>query len=149
MCSIIPTCDKNTPKNLTSKHEKFLSHAARIAQKSTMEHKHGAVIVLDNQIIACGFNHVEEFMCHNYSIHAEVDAILKAKKKSKKQKYDLTDADMYVVRIGSIRMDYPLKYSRPCPDCEKAISKHGLRRVYYSTNKEFYECCSTITCKKN
>ena len=79
------------------------------------------------------------------TIHAEVDAILKAKKKSKKQKYDLADADMYVVRIGSIRMDYPLKYSRPCPDCAKAISKHGLRRVYYSTNKEFYDCCGKTT----
>lgn len=142
MSSVTPKSDTNIPKNSRSKHEKFLSHAAKTAQKSTMEHKHGAVIVLDNEIIASGYNHLEEFMCHNFSIHAEVDAILKAKKKSKKQKFDLSDAEMYVVRIGSIRMDFPLKYSKPCPDCEKAITKHGLRRIYYSTNKEFLDYCN-------
>jgi deoxycytidylate deaminase len=34
-------------------------------------------------------------------------------------------------------MGNPLKYSKPCNGCIKAIEKSGIRRVYYSSNIEF------------
>jgi len=117
----------------SEKQQTYIDIAMRLAQKSVMEHKHGAVVVINNEVIAVGFNHKQEFMCHQRSIHAEVDAILKVKGRHKSL---LNDAEMYVVRIGTVRMNFPLKYSKPCCECQKVIRKYGIRKVYYSTNDE-------------
>jgi deoxycytidylate deaminase len=121
----------------SSRKQGFIDHAIKMAQKSTMEHKHGAVIVLHNEIIATGFNHRVDFMCHKYSIHAEVDALLKVKGRTKAF---LDEAEMYVVRIGSFQHTCPdffsVRYSKPCADCQKAIVKYGIRKVYYSINDD-------------
>ena len=36
------------------------------------------------------------------------------------------------VRVGSKQMEYPIKLSRPCPSCEKAIKQSGLKKIFYS-----------------
>lgn len=123
--------DDTSPKNTTERQEYFMQAAAKMAHKSTMGHQHGAVIVLDNLIISTGFNYVYEHMCHMNSIHAEVDALLKVKGIKKSQ---LTEAEMYVVRIGPKTLSEQLKYSKPCCSCQKAIAKYGIRKVYYSTS---------------
>lgn len=129
------SCWEHTcPKTSNERQNHFLECAAKVAQKSVMEHKHGAIIVLDNEIIATGFNYLYEHMCHKNSIHAEVDALLNVKGRRRNM---LADAEMYVVRIGAKSMDCPLKYSRPCCDCQKAIMKYGIRKVYYSTSYEY------------
>lgn len=110
---------------------KFLERAAKIALKSNMYRQHGAVIVIGDQIVAEGYNHDYIRLCHKYSIHAEVHAINKARK----LRMDLTEADLYVVRIGKQSMDYPLRYSRPCESCAEYIKKVGIKRVYYSLNE--------------
>lgn len=119
-----------------NRHQYFVDYAIRMAKKSTMEHKHGAVIVLHNEIIATGYNHRQYYMCHGYSIHAEIDALAKVKGK----KNILHEAEMYVVRIGKFNPTSPntfcIKNSKPCKDCSKAIVKHEIRRVYYSTTEE-------------
>jgi deoxycytidylate deaminase len=117
----------------SERQQTYIDIAMKLAQKSVMEHKHGAVIVISNEVIAMGFNHKQEFMCHQRSIHAEVDAILKVKGRNKCL---LNDAEMYVVRIGTVRMNFPLKYSKPCCECQKVIMKYGIRKVYYSVNDE-------------
>ena len=122
------------PKTSSERQSYFLQCAVKAAQKSSMEHQHGAVIVVDNNIIASGFNHHYEHMCHLNSIHAEVDALMKVKGQ---RRHLLSDAEMYVVRIGTKNMDCPLKYSKPCCDCQKAIKKYGIRKVYYSTSYEY------------
>lgn len=134
MYSVAPGFEDILPKTSSERQDYFLKYAAKIAEKSIMEHKHGAIIVHENTIIATGYNYVYEHMCHNNSIHAEVDALMKVKSKGKNI---LGETEMYVVRIGSRRLQRPLKYSKPCCDCQKAIRKYGIPRVYYSTNDEY------------
>lgn len=142
--------DNTPPKACTERQEHFLRVAAKMASKSSMTHQHGAVIVLDNAIISTGYNYAYDHMCHTNSIHAEVDALIKVKGVRKNL---LTDAEMYVVRIGPNTMSNQLKYSKPCCSCQKAIAKYGIRKVYYSTSFEYnsfvkcanYSCCSTVS----
>lgn len=121
------------PKEMTERQRYFLDKASRLAMKSAMTHKHGCVIVYCGEIIAEGYNHFFTHMCHNYSIHAEVDAINKVKK----LRYLLPECEMYVVRIGTKKFKHCLKYSKPCESCTAAINKHGIKKIYYSTNAEY------------
>lgn len=121
-------------KTCSGKRTFFLERAMQLALKSTcIQHRHGCVIVKDNEIIAEGYNHHVVHFQHKMSIHAEVDALSKLKYNRK----IIPECEMYVVRIGTDRMGNPLKYSRPCMDCSRAIEKAGVRRVYYSSNEEF------------
>lgn len=118
------------------KQEFFFRKAMTVAQNSPcLMHRHGAVIVKDNEIVSEGFNHKKWHLYHKASVHAEIDALTKMKHNKKL----LSQCDMYVVRIGGDCMGRPLKYSKPCQDCMKAISKSGLRRVYYSTSHQYEE----------
>lgn len=103
--------------------------AAQVAQKSTMLHRHGAIIVRDGEIVSEGYNHHIHYMEHAFSIHAEVDALSKIKHKGRKF---LDECTLIVVRIGTKGMGYPLKDSKPCENCQRAIKNHGIRRVFYS-----------------
>lgn len=127
--------DDDTPaKAVHAKQESFLRKAANIAIRSPMTHRHGCLIVNKaGDIISEGYNHMYVHMYHKFSIHAEVSCLSKLKRNR-----DLSDCSMYVVRIGTDNMQNPLKYSRPCPDCTKAIIKSGIKKVYYSTSDEFY-----------
>jgi deoxycytidylate deaminase len=120
------------PKSSTFRQRLFLERAARVAQKSTMTHRHGCIIVAsDDSIVSEGYNHHRKAMSHRFSIHAEVAALQKVKRcKTKKLAY----CEMYVVRLGP-SMER-LKYSKPCDDCVKEITRAGIRRVYYSTSDE-------------
>lgn len=123
--------DDECPKSCSDRQRYYLDYASRLARKSTMTHKHGAIIVIKDTIISTGYNQTFEHMCHRHSIHAEVDAISKVKSKS------LNEAELYVVRIGCKSMEFPLKYSKPCCDCQKVIEKYGVGKVFYSTNYEY------------
>lgn len=126
--------DENSVKSCNDKQYYFLKRAINLALKSTCQtHRHGCVIVKDDEILSEGYNHTQLHLYHKFSIHAEVDAISKLKHNKKL----LSACDLYVVRIGTDSMGNPLKYSKPCPACIKAIHKAGIRRVYYSSNLEF------------
>ncbi len=108
--------------------------AIALAKKSTMNQRHGAVIVKNGEIIGEGYNHIASYMSHSFSCHAEVAAILNLKNKSKK---NLDDATMVVVRVSNNTMSpQHLKMSKPCENCTREIIKHGIRKVFYSTNIE-------------
>ena len=118
----------------TSKQDFFFRRAIAVAQNSPcIGHRHGVVIVKDDEIVSEGYNHKRWHLYHKSSVHAEVDALSKLKHNRK----FMSQCDMYVVRIGVDSMGMPLKYSRPCSDCTKAITKSGIRRVYYSTSHQF------------
>lgn len=131
--------DDMLPSNARScknKQDFFFDKAMTVAKNSPcIMHRHGAVIVKDNEIVSEGFNHKNWHLYHKLSVHAEVDALSKMKRNKKL----MSQCDMYVVRIGGESMGCPLKYSKPCPDCMKAIIKSGIRRVYYSTSHQFEE----------
>lgn len=121
-------------RDCDTRQEHFLKKAALVATRSCMNHRHGCLIVNRNgEVLAEGYNSVNMHMCHMYSVHAEVSCLNKVKK----NKRLLNDCEMYVVRIGTDNMGCPLKYSRPCPECTKAIVKSGIKKIYYSTSEEF------------
>jgi len=141
--------DNSYVKKSTDKQKIYLDIASKIALKSPMyTHKHGAIIIYKDKIISTGFN----YYLGDFSIHAEVAAISHIKKK---QKNILQDCDIYVVRIGPDSLDNPLKYSRPCANCQCTIKKHNIKNAYYSTSYEYdefrisnykkNECCNSCT----
>ena len=133
--------DANTPKSISSRHGVYFDKASKIAMKSCMNHQHGCVIVSDEgEILAHGYNRVVDFMCHQFSIHAEVDAICKLKR----NRNVLASSSMYIVRISPKTCNL-LKYSRPCENCQKLIEKYAIKRVYYSTNYEFDKICGHLS----
>jgi deoxycytidylate deaminase len=120
-------------KTCKNNQEFFLRYAANIATYSNVLHnRHGCVIVQNGEIIAEGYNHYVKHFEHAFSMHAEVHAISKLKKKILNN-----ECELYVVRIGTSGMGHPLKYSKPCENCTNAIVKSGIRKIYYSTNDDF------------
>lgn len=105
----------------------IIDKAIALAKKSSMMHKHGAIIISKNgEILGQGYNYMTTFMSHSWSCHAEIAALLCIKNKKEK----LIDAILIVVRIGND--NYP-KLSKPCDACTKEILKHGIKKVFYST----------------
>jgi deoxycytidylate deaminase len=100
------------------------------AHKSTMQHRHGAVIVgKGGEVLAKGYNQYIDYFSHQWSCHAEISAIMNLKKRKKVwQPEDLT---MIVVRVGGKKGLYT-SLSKPCCNCKKEIEKLGIARVFYS-----------------
>ena len=109
----------------------YIKIAADEAKKSTMSQKHGCVVIHKNKVVATGYNKQVEPLSLT-SIHAEVNALMKAKKILNRS--ELKQAKLMVVRIGTNSMDNPLKYSKPCKVCQNFIEKLGVQLVYYSTS---------------
>lgn len=128
--------DEIEPKNTNEKQKYYLDYAANIAMKSNMNHKHGAVIVYKKKIIATGYNYIINSYYHNFSIHAEVSAILSIKN-NPHYKTILSECELYVVRIGPKCLFKTLKYSKPCCNCQKTINKYDIKKAFYSTNYEY------------
>ena len=122
--------DDSNVKTSNEKQKEYLEIAAKIALKSPMGHKHGAVIVYRNKIIASGHN----YYMSNFSIHAEVAALSSVKGKNKQI---LPECELYVVRIGPDKFNNPLKYSKPCYNCQHTILKHNIKKAFYSTNYDY------------
>lgn len=112
----------------------FILKAKQLASKSTMSHKHGCVIVKNGDIISTGINKYINYFEHQYSIHAEVDAINKIKRKGKKF---LINCDVYIVRISNYNNDI-LRLSHPCLQCTRVLLKYGVRRIFYSVDTDEY-----------
>lgn len=115
----------------------FLRRAAQCAFRSNLGQRHGCVIVnaATGAVVSTGYNHKAEYLYHQFSIHAEVDAL------SKMKKAKLVDPgasfDMYVVRIGPESKGAPLRFSRPCRSCAEAIRRApSVRRVFFSLDDE-------------
>jgi deoxycytidylate deaminase len=130
--------DAISVKNSNDRQRYYLDVAAKIALKSPMGHKHGAILVYKGKIISTGHNYY--FL--NSSIHAEVAALSCIRGK---QKHILSDCELYVVRIGPDKYNNPLKYSKPCCNCQNAILKHNIKKAFYSTNYDYDDIVSCIT----
>lgn len=118
------------------------NRAVMQARKSDMDHRHACLIVKNNEIISEGYNKKSCVFEHIYSVHAEVDAISKMPSRSKGF---TADCVMYVYRIGSDLTGNPTKLSKPCKNCEDAIKKVGIRRVYYSIEEPLFMCQQKTT----
>lgn len=99
----------------------------KIAQYSSLQHKHAACLIKSGEIFSFGYNkYIKKIFIENktimYTIHAEVDAVCKVPNKSVK------GMDILIIRIGTNK----LKNSRPCNSCIDKLSRYGIRKVYYS-----------------
>jgi len=108
----------------------FKEKAIEEALKSNYSHKIGAVIFKNKSIIAYGHNfscrsakHLHpRFQKAEFSIHAEVAAILKAR-------CDLTSCSCLVVRVNKVG---ELKLAKPCKYCQSYLTYVGIKNIYYS-----------------
>ena len=54
-------------------------------------------------------------------------------------KFDLTKATIYIVRVGA---NGDMKMAKPCEDCQRLLRESGIRRVIFSnehgTMERFY-----------
>ena len=100
----------------------YIDLACRSAQQSHCERaKVGSIIVKDNNIISYGYNGTPKGMCNccedehgstkSIVLHAESNAIIKAKK-------DIKGAKLYVTLS-------------PCFECLKLIIQSGIKEVIY------------------
>lgn len=125
---------------MSSLDEEYFDIAVHEAKKSTMEKRHGAVLIYRNKVIGKGHNsflptsghhhtskHIEEKSHGRFSEHAEVACIRSVHKYNTKY---IPESVMLVVRI--LKKDYGS--SAPCPSCHKAILRSKIRRVYYTTD---------------
>jgi deoxycytidylate deaminase len=109
------------------KTEDIFDTLVSLANKSTMQHKHAAIIYKNGEIIGSGYNYHVDYLSHQFSCHAEVAAIQSCKKKDRQ---NLSDATLIVIRIGK---DNEPRLSKPCTNCQKEIQKYNIRKIFYST----------------
>jgi len=110
---------------------KWLNIAIKEAEKSFHRKRVGAVVFNKKQFISRGHNysnrsirkHHPRFRKTPFSIHAEVDAIIKAKR-------NLSGHSIMVVRINN---EGELRYSKPCEYCVSYLKYVGIKTVYFST----------------
>ena len=99
----------------------FMKEAIKMAKKALDDNEVpiGAVIVVDNKIIAKGYNQREK--SQNATKHAEIIAIEKACKK-----------------LGSWRLDNAEIYVtlEPCPMCAGAIANARIKSIIYGAKEK-------------
>ncbi len=120
---------------------RYMERAIKIAKRHPYEKHltswHACVIVKGGCIVSEGVNKSKSNMfikIHEVkdftNIHAECDAILRARKK-----IDLTGARAYVVRI--LKDKKTLAMSKPCPLCQERLKAYGISKVYFTTETGF------------
>lgn len=131
---------------ISKRDEKFIAIASHYASKSTMNSRHGCIVVLNGAVIGNGFNHLRNYsndkMLNNcYSCHAEIAAIRNAIKFTKikhqeehKQITLLKRMTLYVVRLNN---EDEFLDSKPCNNCYCTLKHMGLRNIIYSDGNSF------------
>jgi len=103
------------------------------AHKSTHKQKIGCVIFKNKRILSKGYNTAQKsvkklhpkFQGYPYSVHAEVAAIINAKK-------DLKGSSMLVIRINNKNQ---FRLSKPCSKCMSYIEYVEIKNVFYSIDE--------------
>ena len=115
-------------------HRFIIEKAIEAAKQSEHASKHGAVIFKGKRIYSIGYNQPSRSVKSlspkaakwSTSIHAEVSAILNAKRNIEK-------LDLLVIRVNNRNQ---LLLSKPCGHCLAYLNYCGIRDIYYST--DFY-----------
>ncbi|HWD21013.1 MAG TPA: nucleoside deaminase [Verrucomicrobiae bacterium] len=102
-------------------HNDFMAEAVRLSRQGMQSNAggpFGAIIVLDDKIIARGWNEVVS--TNDPTAHAEVNAIRRA-----------------CATLGSFRLDDCDIYTscEPCPMCLAAIYWSRVRRIFYANTR--------------
>ena len=131
MISRYDNIENTVARRCTQSQAYYMNMCINIAHKSALMHKHGCILVdrKSGDIVSTGYNTDMRNGTNVSSLHAEVAAIKKMRKK-----HWHMNIDMYVARLGH-NAHYDWKYSRPCEHCMKVIlSKTSIKNVFYSIN---------------
>lgn len=110
-------------------NSKFLMRALELAHDSDHNFKHGAVLVKSGKVLSEGMNKYSKIPVPGIgSIHAEHNAIKSCKK-------DLKGCSIYIARLAS----YGPAMSKPCPRCQILLKNVGIKRVFYTNEKDGME----------
>lgn len=132
---------------------RFAENLPRVTNKRV---KVVAAIVYKRKIVSIGFNQdkthpmATKFQKNPLSntLHAEVDAINKAKKILSKDQFD--QSTIIIVRIKmNIKREEILGLSKPCKGCSECIDAHNIRKVIYTINCNFPNEMKYITEVRN
>mmetsp|Transcript_4636 Transcript_4636/g.5035 ORF Transcript_4636/g.5035 Transcript_4636/m.5035 type:complete len:161 (+) Transcript_4636:40-522(+) len=104
---------------------RFCNLAVSIAEKSSMDFKHGAVCVKGNKIRAVGWNKPRTCVQSVTvpSLHAEIDCL------KNKSVETIAGSELFIARVSSTG----LGNSKPCRHCLETIKTFQIKRVVYST----------------
>jgi deoxycytidylate deaminase len=97
--------------------------ARNVSKHSDYRFKIGAVIVKKGKPLAVGFNQNKTHPSVQYTIHAEVDALLTCEKEH------ATGSTVYIYRE---HLDGTPALARPCPNCFIALRRAGVSKVIYT-----------------
>jgi deoxycytidylate deaminase len=137
------------------KHVFYIDTARKHAQRSQVEcSKHCAVVVLNSKIVSVGINRydVSRYQSkdskmyfrdyknyisnhhmnphyHSFTVHAEVDAVVKMLKTWPKELLAKMPLKMYVIRV----QNGSLSYSYPCLKCQNFLRQFAQMTIYFST----------------
>jgi deoxycytidylate deaminase len=111
--------------------DRIVEFAIEEALKSEYKIKLGCVIFNKNKIVSKGHNYkqkstrsiTKKFLKWEFSLHAEVDAIIKSRT-------ELKGMSLLVVRINNNKK---LMYAKPCKHCQEYIQFVGVKKIYYSS----------------
>lgn len=122
------------------KFDRLISRARELVPSidSRSRCKHISFLLQGNKIISEGINqcmkthpiskkHETKF----HTLHSEMHAILKCKKKYNFKKLTLINF--------RFKKDKTLGLSKPCKACQKIIKDIQIKNIYYSTNENIFE----------
>lgn len=131
----------------TTRQKRYFAVAKANADKSTYSRKNlgriniGAAIVKGNYVVSEGVNKNKTHTLQHYhniktsylapipNIHAEIDALIGSRYN------DLSGCEIFVYRT---MMDGTLGNCKPCRSCRDALSKAGVRHLYYTDENGYY-----------
>jgi len=113
----------------------YMNAAIELAKQSTMEQRHGAIVVnekcRDRPIVARGINeHVFNMEDRKvFSRHAEMSCVasLIAMKGHNSRFFD--NCTVFVARVGARD---EVRFSKPCKKCQRLLQKIGIKKIYYT-----------------
>ena len=108
-----------------------------------------AAVVLNGETVSFGTNQMRshpfqaKYGKNEQAIfwHAETNAVFNALRRIKPT--DLVNAELYVVRVKrpSCRSkSFIFGLASPCEGCQRCMTDHKMKHVYFSTNEQKIEC---------
>ena len=117
--------------HLSNTQKTRLLRALKVAELSTANQRHGAVLYKGGSVLSLGVNTVPndhlstgEFT-GSPSTHAETQAI-----RACGPDVDLSNTTLYVARVNK---NGNSMFSKPCKTCQEAIDLAGIKKVIYTT----------------
>jgi deoxycytidylate deaminase len=110
-----------------ARNEYFLIKAAEVASKRKDQRSFwvGAVGRRADGVYVCSFNGAAQNKCPE--IHAEARLCMKLD----------VGATVWVARMSK---NGEMANAKPCPNCERRMRNQGVKKVYYTTGPDGYEC---------